>query len=129
MSLWTFELVFFLLFWPTMYKTRDFHSKAITQAIKEAMDANIHFQKYWKLIVRCFSSFLVHLAVMFQWDDDRFLFSVCSVPKVWPRAITIGKMVDLVSTSHETNTYFNHNAWLLIIKVKSCAITHADWQF
>ena len=27
-----------------------------------------------------------------------------------PRAITIGKMVDLVSTSHETNTHFNLNA-------------------
>lgn len=129
MSLWTFELVSFLLFWPTMYKTRDFHSKVITQGIREDMDANIHFQKYWRLIMRCFSFFPGSLSSNVPWDDDRFLFLFVLHQKCDLVAITIGKMVDLVSSSHETNMHFNLNAWLLIIKVKCPAITHADWQF
>ena len=93
-----------------MYKTRDFHSKVITQGIREDMDANIHFQKYWRLIMRCFSFFPGSFSSSVPWDDDRFLFLFVLHQKCDLAAITIGKMVDLVSSSHETNMHFNLNA-------------------
>ena len=77
----------------------------------------------------CFSFFPGSFSSSVPWDDDRFLFLFVLHQKCDLAAITIGKMVDLVSSSHETNMHFNLNAWLLIIKVKCPAITHADWQF